>query len=164
MLDAYNGQELAQCWYEAVSRRDGLLVFEQKFGRLPTESEVRASGMGRGFIEYAVSELRDLVVWRWNRDHETLAALGPLVGYRDDARGIVRRVSPPSPDVPTRRPGALRRLLGRLWTLLCRLRLRHRVEEPVLEQRVHEDAGTDGLRRVTNDAEPEPPVSCEGLK
>jgi hypothetical protein len=64
MLDAYNGRELATCWSEAVGRRDGLLLFEQKFGRLPTEDEVEASGMTQSFIEGALSDLRDLIAWR----------------------------------------------------------------------------------------------------
>jgi hypothetical protein len=92
LLDAVNGQELAHCWFETVDWRQGLLLFEQKRGRLPTENEVRACGMDLAWIEHAVTDLRDLVAWRrWNRDHDVRTPLGPVVGYRDDARGIVRR-------------------------------------------------------------------------
>lgn len=181
MLDAHNGQELAHCWFESVGRRDGLLLFEQKVGRLPTEAEVRASGMDPAWIEYALGDLWDLIAWRrWNRDHEAQGAL-VRIGYRDNAREDAPRPFPPPADAPARRPGRLRRLLDGLLGLLAdayctldnlgrkvplwrRLRPRHRVADPVLEQRVHEDAGPDRLRWVTDDAEAEPSVAREGLQ
>jgi hypothetical protein len=115
-LDAYMGQELGECWDETTDRRDGLLLFESRFGRLPTESEIRASEKHDRFIEDAVTDLRALVYWRtWHKDEY----VGSRAGYRDDARGIVRRRPIPPPDATTGRPGAARRLLNAIFDVLA---------------------------------------------